>query len=136
MYLSRKQICHPNTLFDVPHKPDPMSAKQIAKKFPEFAKEMNGAGEDQCLTYFWKANKETKVYEFIDQESEEEVAELFGVELYNEEEAKKKEEEEYKQKTRALTEDEIRTFKEELALAKEDLVKFYAPGSSSSEVDS
>ena len=136
MYLTRKQPCHPNTLFDVPHKPTPMSAKQIAKKFPAFAKEMNGSSEDQCLTYFWKSNKETKVYEFIDEEAEEEVAELLGVNVYNEEEVKKKEEEEYKQQTRALTEEEIRTFKEELAIAKQDLLKFYAVDSSSSELDS
>lgn len=121
MYLTRKERCHPHTMFDVPHKPEPMSAASIAKKFPDFAKEMDGVGEDRCLTYFWKRNKETKVYEFLDEEAEDEVAEMMGVQIYNEEEEKEK----YLQETRALTEQEIKDFKEELAYASQQVKAFH-----------
>jgi hypothetical protein len=120
MYIDRKQKCKSDALFDVPHKNIPMTARRIIKKFPEFAKEMDGAGEERCLSYFWKRNKETKVYEFLDMEAEEEIAEWWGVELYDEEKEKQKE----KAKKRALTEDEIRQFKEELAYASKQVKAF------------
>ncbi len=124
MYLSRKEKCSPRALFDVPHKPEPMTAAQIEKKFPDFAKEMNGSSEDCCLLYFWQRNKETKVYEFIDMEAEEEVAEILGVEVYDEELQARKKERLYMQQVRALTEQEIKDFKEELDLVRRDLQKF------------
>lgn len=120
MYLDRKTKCKPDALFDVPHKDTPMTAKRIMRKFPEFAMEMDGAGEERCLSYFWKRNKETKVYEFLDMEAEEEIAEIWGVEVYDEEKEKQKE----KAKQRALTEDEIRQFKEELAYASQQVRQF------------
>jgi uncharacterized FlaG/YvyC family protein len=124
MYLDRKQICSPTARFDVPHKAEPVSALYIAKKFPEFAKEMDGGGEERCLLYFWKRNKETKVYEFIDEVAEEEVAEMLGVRIYNEEEEKEKAKQKYLEETRALTEEEIRSFKEELAHASQQMKEF------------
>jgi hypothetical protein len=120
MHLTKKEKCSPNALFDVPHKSKPMTAATIAKRFPEFAKEMDGVGEERCLTYFWKRNKETKVYEFIDEEAEEEVAEILGVELYDEE----KEKELYLNRTRQLTEEEIKDFKEELAIVSQQMKDF------------
>lgn len=124
MFLDRRQKCPPTALFDVPHKPEPMTAKQIEKRFPDFAAEMDGGGEDRCLLYFWKRNKETKVYEFIDEEAEDEVAELLGVTIFNEEEEKEKAKQKYLQETRALTEQEIKDFKEELAHASAELKKW------------
>lgn len=124
MYLTRKEKCAPNALFDVPHKAEPMTAAKIEKRFPDFAKEMDGCGEERCLLYFWKRNKETKVYEFIDEEAEEEIAELFGVDVYDEEKEKEKAKQKYLRETRALTEDEIREFKEELAYASQQMKEF------------
>lgn len=124
MYLSRKEKCSPTALFDVPHKAEPMTAARIEKKFPNFAKEMDGCGEERCLLYFWKRNKETKVYEFIDEEAEEEVAELLGVKVYNEEEEKEKAKQKYLEETRALTEEEIKAFKEELSYASAQMKEF------------
>lgn len=121
MYLDRKHKCSSHALFDVPHKNKPMTAKRIMRKFPEFAEEMDGVTEDRCLLYFWKRNKETKVYEFLDEEAEEEIAELWGVEVYDEQ----KEEEKERAKRRPLTEEEIRTFKEELRRASEELRTFF-----------
>jgi hypothetical protein len=125
MYLNRKEKCSPKALFDVPHKAKPMAAASIEKKFPEFAKEMDGCGEERCLLYFWKRNKETKVYEFVDEEAEEEVAELFGVKIYDEEEEAEKAKQKYLQETRALTEQEIKDFKEELAYVSEQMKAFH-----------
>lgn len=124
MYLTRKEKCPPTALFDVPHKPDPVTAKYLEKKFPDFAKEMDGAGEERCMLYFWKRNKETKVYEFLDAEAEEEIAEILGVPLYDEEKQKEKARQEYLQETRALTEQEIKDFKDELDYLREKLKEF------------
>ncbi len=84
MYLKPKKKCPPNALFDVPHKPEPVTAKYLMKKFPAFASEMDGCGEERCLLYFWQRNKETNVYEFIDEEAEDEVREILGVKLLDE----------------------------------------------------
>lgn len=124
MYLNRKEKCNRKALFDVPHKANPVTAAYIEKKFPNFAKEMNGAGEDCCLLYFWKRNKETKVYEFIDEEAEQEIAELLGVKIYNEEAEQEKARQTYIQETRALTQEEIRDFKEELAFVSQQIKEF------------
>ncbi len=70
-----------NTYFDVPHQPDPMTAKRIIKKFPNFAKIFDGQGEENTLKFYYKKSKETGVYEFIDLDAEEEVAELMGVKI-------------------------------------------------------
>lgn len=125
MYLSKKQICPSTALFDVPHKPKPMTAAQIIKKFPEFAKEMNGTSDDSCLLYFWKRNKETKIYEFEDEEAEQEVAEMLKVKIYDEAAEKEKAAKLYAEQSRALTAEEIQSFKEELAHAKAELQRFY-----------
>ncbi len=122
MYIDRKKKCHSKTLFDVPHKPYPITARRIEKRFPEFAKEMDGVSEERCLSYFWKRNKETKVYEFLDADAEEEIAELWNVELYDEEKESQKE----KRKRRPLTEEEIQTFKEQLSIASKELKQFFS----------
>ena len=124
MYLRRKEKCPPNALFDVPHKGEPMTASRIQRKFPEFAKEMDGCGEERCLLYFWVRNKETKVYEFIDEDAEEEIAEILGVRIYDEAREKEKAKQKYLQETRALTEQEIKDFKEELAYVREQIKEF------------
>lgn len=81
MYLAIKQKCPLGTFFDMPHRPEPMTAKQIIKKFPNFAKIFDGEGEENTLKFYYKKSKETGVYEFIDTESEEEIAELLGVKI-------------------------------------------------------
>jgi hypothetical protein len=124
MYLTRKEKCRSKALFDVPHKPEPVTAAYLMKRFPEFANEMDGSSEDRCLLYFWKRNKETKVYEFQDEEAEDEVAEILGVRIYNEEEEKEKAKQKYLQETRALTEEEIKDFKEELARVSKEIKQF------------
>ena len=124
MYLKRKEKCQPKALFDVPHKAEPVTAAYLEKRFPEFAKEMDGCGEERCLLYFWVRTKETKVYEFIDADAEEEIRELLGVKLYDEAKEKEKAKQKYLQETRALTEEEIKDFKQELAYVREQIKEF------------
>jgi hypothetical protein len=124
MYLKPKTKCPPTALFDVPHKAEPVTAKYLMKKFPAFANEMDGCGEERCLTYFWQRNKETKVYEFIDEDAEEEVREILGVKLFDEQKEKEKARQKYLQETRGLTEEEIKEFKEELAYVRQQLQHF------------
>ncbi len=61
-----------------------MTAKRIAAKFPTFAALFDGAGPENTLTFYYKKNKATDVFEFIDVEAEEEVAELMGVRVLSE----------------------------------------------------
>jgi hypothetical protein len=65
----------------MPHRPEPMTAKRIIKKFPKFAEIFDGEGEENTLKFYYKKSKETGVYEFIDQDAEEEVADLMGVKI-------------------------------------------------------
>lgn len=118
MYLAVRKPCPLATLFDVPHRSEPMTAYEIKKNFPAFAKEMDGGYEENTLSFFYKKNKETGVYEFKDEEAEEEVAELMGVELYDEEKEKKVEE---LPENRVLTEEEKEAFREHLTDIREKL---------------
>jgi hypothetical protein len=81
MYLALRQKCPLGALFDMPHRPEPMTAKRIIKKFPKFAEIFDGEGEENTLKFYYKKSKETGVYEFIDQDAEEEVADLMGVKI-------------------------------------------------------
>ncbi len=120
MYLQVRKPCPLTTMFDVPHQIEPMSAYEIKKKFPNFAKEMDGGYEENTLSFFYKKNKERDVYEFKDEEAEEEVAELMGVEIYDEEKAKEKEKMEAPE-NRALTDEEKAAFREHLTDIREKL---------------
>jgi hypothetical protein len=115
MYLEIGRPCKSTTLFDVPHKGEPMTFKQLSKDFPDFVKIFDGQSHENTMGFYWKLNKQTKVYEFIDADSEEEVVELMGVELYDGAEEDKSPEQ------KALTEDEINFFKEELNFVNEAL---------------
>ena len=83
MYLDKKNKASPSDLFDVPHKLKPMSVKEIIKKFPEFAKTMDGTCEENTLLFYYKKNKETGVYEIQDDDAQEDIAELLGVKVKN-----------------------------------------------------
>ena len=70
----------------VPFREKPMKVKHIRKKFPEFAAMFDGTSKECCLVYYWKKTKirdeygnEETLYEFVDEEAEDEVAELMGV---------------------------------------------------------
>lgn len=58
-----------------------MTAKQIIKRLPKFAAIFDGSSTENTLTFYYKKNKATDIYELIDEEAEEEVAELMGVKI-------------------------------------------------------
>jgi hypothetical protein len=73
-------------LFDVPHRPDPMTAKQIRKEYPNFAKLMDGACTENTLLFYYKKEKTTEDnvaihYVFQDEIAEEDIADMMGVEV-------------------------------------------------------
>jgi hypothetical protein len=59
----------------------PYTAKKIAMRYPKFAKIFDGVSEENTLCFYYKKNKERDVYEFIDIDAEEEVADLLGVKI-------------------------------------------------------
>lgn len=81
MYLAVGRPCPRSLLFDLPHKRDPMTAKAIMKRYPEFAATFDGASSENTLLFYYKKDKTTGVYSFIDEEAELEVAELLGVKV-------------------------------------------------------
>ena len=83
MYLDKKTKASLELLFDVPHKLEPMTIKKIIKKFPEFSKTMDGSCDENTLLFYYKKNKETAIYEFQDDDAQEDIAELLGVKIKN-----------------------------------------------------
>ncbi len=81
MYLALKKYCPNDTLFYMPHRLDPITAKKIIKRYPAFAEIFDGSSIENTLTFYYKKNKVTCEYEFIDEDAEEEVAELLGVKV-------------------------------------------------------
>lgn len=109
MYIDFGISCPPNMLFSVPHKLKPMTFRQIQKCFPEFVQIFDGTARENTMIFYWKKNKDTLIYEFIDSESEE-VAELMNVKIY---EGKTEEELlEERPDNRQLTTTEINNFHE------------------------
>lgn len=120
MFLNIGKVCKGKELFDVPHQIEPMSTKEIMKKFPSFAKIFDGQGKENTLLFYYKKNKITDVYEFIDEEAEEEVAELMDVKIKtfvmeNEDEIENKK----------LSDEQIQDFKSQLKDVQNALSEHY-----------
>lgn len=81
MYLAIGRRCPRGAYFNLPHKDEPMTAKMIIKKYPQFASIFDGDCLENTLLFYYKRNKATDVYEFIDEDSEAEVADLLGVKV-------------------------------------------------------
>jgi hypothetical protein len=94
-----------------------MKFKQLQKEFPEFVAMFDGKSVENTMSFYWKRNKQSGVYEFLDADSEDEVAELMGVELC----AEAEEDEEAGAEQRQLSTDEIAFFKEELSFVRSAL---------------
>jgi hypothetical protein len=116
MYLDKKTKASSTLLFDVPHKLEPMTIKQIMKKFPEFAKTMDGSCDENSLLFYYKKNKDTGCYEFQDDDAQEDIAELLGVKIKSFE---LKDEEEVT--VDALTNEQIETHKENIEMIRDGL---------------
>jgi hypothetical protein len=119
MYLDVGKKCPKKALFYVPHLPAPITAKAIKTQFPEFASLMDGMSKENTLLFYWKHNKKEDVYEFLDTDCEEEVAELLGVKLYDGELPEEQEEE--RPENRQLTQEEVADFRNYLQEVREGM---------------
>ncbi len=108
MYLDIGKKCPTSALFCVPHKTEPMTLKEIKQKFPDFIGLFDGEAKENTLSFYWKWNKHEKVFEFIDTDAEDEVAELMGVEITE------FADQEENLESRQLSTDEIHEFKEQI----------------------
>ncbi len=81
MYLDIGLRASSKSFFRVPHLQMPMTVAELRKEFPAFAKEMDGSAKECTLRFFYKKDKESGIYEFIDADAEEEVAELMNVKV-------------------------------------------------------
>jgi hypothetical protein len=79
MHLNIETIC-PNSLkIWLPHLDEPIAAKKLAKEYPEFAALFDGKSTENTLFFYYKLNTQEQCLDFIDEDAEEEVAELLGV---------------------------------------------------------
>jgi hypothetical protein len=132
MYLDIGVRAAKGTYFRVPHKQLPMTMKEIEKELPNFAKEMDGSAKECTLRYFYKKDKESGIYEFIDIDSEEEVAEIMGVAIIEVAEEDEMDSDGELIKTTALTDQQLARHKENLAEIKRGLQMFDDSSSDSS----
>lgn len=117
MFLDKKTKASLDLLFDVPHKLEPMTVKKIIKKYPDFAKTMDGSCDENCLLFYYKKNKETGIYEFQDDDAQEDIAELLDVKIKSFE---LKDEEEYTVKE-GLNTEQLEKHKENIEMIREGL---------------
>ena len=100
--------CQDHWLFDVPHLPEPIKFKRLARKFPAFVAEFDGSSADSFLSFYYKLNKARGVFEFKSAEDEDEVAELLGVSL------RITENEDNEPEVKALTKEEVAEFRDHM----------------------
>jgi hypothetical protein len=108
MFLDTRTECPKSLKIWLPHLTEPISARKVEKKYPEFAALFDGKAKENTLFFYYKINKEEQCLDFIDEEAEEEVAELLGVTIT---EIELEDEEEAKPISRSLSEQEINDFR-------------------------
>ena len=121
MFLKMGEKAKASLKLRMPHQEKPLHVKKIEVLYPEFAQQIDGALADSVITFFWKYDKQSGIYEFIDADAKEEVAEMMGVE--NLTYTIKDEIAEENPNNRQLTEQEIKEFHEYLEDAREGLEK-------------
>ncbi len=136
MYLDIDIRASSKAYLRVPHLQIPMTVAEIRKEFPAFAAEMDGSAKECTLRFFYKKDKETGIYEFVDEEAEEEVAELMHVEIleFNEEEEVDSDGELIQ--SAALSTEQLQQHKENLAEIRKGLAIAYDTASSEESEDS
>ncbi len=108
-------------LLRVPHRQMPMTVREVSREYPGFATEMDGSSRECTLRYFYKKDKESGVYEFLDVDSEEEVAELMGVVVMEFTEEEEVDSDGELVKATALTEEQLERHKTNLVQIREGL---------------
>jgi hypothetical protein len=79
MYLDTGIECPDTICIWLPHLEEPMKAKRVVTEYPEFAAIFDGSAKENTLLFYYCVNKEEYSLDFIDEDAEEEVAELLGV---------------------------------------------------------
>ncbi len=81
MYIDISLKCPGSMRIWLPHLEEPLKAKKVAKEYPEFAAMFDGSAKENTLLFYYRVNKTEYCLDFIDEEAEEEVAELMGVNI-------------------------------------------------------
>ncbi len=110
MFYAPGVPCNENWRFRVPHREKPMKAKHLKRKFSSFTEQFDGSTEDACLSWYWKLDKATGIFEFKDPDAEEEVADEMGVKVSEGEYV----DEDSTGSTKALTAEEIEAVHEHI----------------------
>lgn len=110
MYIDIGIKCPSAMKIWLPHLEEPMKAKEVIKTYPDFAAWFDGTSKENTLHFYYTINKTEFSLEFIDVESEEEVAELLGV-VITEIEVNDDEE---PVATKGLSEEDIKDFRQHI----------------------
>lgn len=70
-----------SAIFRLPYSGREMTLSSLRREHPLFVEEMDGSLQDTCFSYFYDRNPITGVYEFRNDESEDVVADLLGIDL-------------------------------------------------------
>lgn len=71
-----------NDLFQVPFGPI-LTWEDITNFYPNILNEMNGEREENYLLFYYEFNPVTSVYKAIDEDTENDLADIFGLDLHN-----------------------------------------------------
>lgn len=123
MHLDTRTECPKSLKIWLPHLSEPLSARKVEKKYPEFAALFDGKSQENTLFFYYKINKLEQCLDFIDEDAEEEVAELLGVTITEIEVVDEDAEEASKPISRVLSEEEISEFRSHINDIREGLDK-------------
>lgn len=96
----------------IPYADEPITIKKFKKKYTEFAKTFDGSLSESFLSVFWTFNKTTGIFEFIDADLEDEVAENLTIKIEDSiDKLLKKMDESTSSKASGLSKEELAEFK-------------------------
>jgi hypothetical protein len=81
IYIDIGVECPSNLNIWLPHLEEPMKAEKIAIAYPELAAIFDGTAKENTLLFYYCLNETEACLDFIDNDAEEEVAELIGVSI-------------------------------------------------------
>jgi hypothetical protein len=114
MYIDVNIKCPDCIKISMPHLEEPIYISRVIKKYVTFAKLFDGKARENTLLYYYKLNKSDSTLEFIDEDMEQEVADLLGVTLIEKEYVDEEQQMmEYAAKNK-LTPEQITAFKQQL----------------------
>jgi hypothetical protein len=115
MYIDVNLECPKFIKICMPHLEEPIYISRVIKKYVKFAKIFDGKARENTLSYYYKINKNDGVLEFIDEDTENEVADLLGVGILEKEIIDEDLVMEEAAEKNKLTEEQVAAFKEQLS---------------------